>query len=509
MWIKSLRLTNIRSFADATLRFSKGINVLVGPNNSGKSTILRPLMALQSGFDQLSATDIRIGQEGLLATIEIGDPEKSWHDGNPAWVWFQLPPKRNEHYLMYAASMDGQKQALHRPIPNQEPHNFIYPFLSKRKVTKLSHDVKTDIVCSVAPTFEHLNAKIDRLSSPEFVPAHDLYMRACKNILGFKVTAASTSSGKMAVYTVRNLRNIPLLAMGEGVMNILGMVVNLAMAEGKLFLIEEPENDLHPRALKALMDLVIEKAKDNQFIVTTHSNIVLKQLGAAQDAKVFRVAYSLPERLPTSTVSELDNSAEARREILEDMGYELHDIDLFDAWLLFEEATAERIVREFLIPWFAPNLSGRLRTYSAHSVSEVGPKFRDLNDLLVFLHLEPVYKNRAWVLVDAGKEEKAVIDQLRDTYAKSGWKADQFRQLSQHDFERYYPANFQDEVTRILAIPDTNAKQKAKKELLDCVIKWIGEDDSRAKSQFEESAREVIAILKDIETALKPQTQSP
>jgi predicted ATPase len=34
--------------------------------------------------------------------------------------------------------------------------------------------------------------------------------------------------------------------MGEGVMNILGLIVHLAIAENRLFLVEEPENDVHP-----------------------------------------------------------------------------------------------------------------------------------------------------------------------------------------------------------------------------------------------------------------------
>ena len=100
----------------------------------------------------------------------------------------------------------------------------------------------------------------------------------------------------------------------------------------------------------------------------------------------------------------------------------------WDAWLLLEESSAEKIVRSYLIPWFVPSLQSRLRTYSAHSLSEVPTKFSDFNDLLVFLHLEPVYKNRAWVVVDGGTSEMEVIRKLREMYEKSGWKGDHFSQ---------------------------------------------------------------------------------
>jgi len=63
--------------------------------------------------------------------------------------------------------------------------------------------------------------------------------------------------------------------MGEGLANIVALLSELAVNSGKLFLIEMPENDLHPQALKALLDLILESSKRNQFIISTHSNIVV------------------------------------------------------------------------------------------------------------------------------------------------------------------------------------------------------------------------------------------
>jgi len=179
-------------------------------------------------------------------------------------------------------------------------------------------------------------------------------MDACEKILGFRVTTSHTTNGKQAVYIVQNTRSIPLLKMGEGVINILGLVVHLVSADKKLFLIEEPENDIHPKALKALLDLIAERASENQFILTTHSNIVLKRLGACPDAKVFKVECVLSERMPTSTLREV-RGEDDRRAVLTELGYELHDVDLWDAWLFLEESSAEKIVRQYLVPWFVPS----------------------------------------------------------------------------------------------------------------------------------------------------------
>ena len=70
--------------------------------------------------------------------------------------------------------------------------------------------------------------------------------------------------------------------MGDGVPNVVGLLADLALTKGKMFLIEEPENDLHPSALKALLELVEDGATHNQIVVSTHSNIVARHLGSCE-----------------------------------------------------------------------------------------------------------------------------------------------------------------------------------------------------------------------------------
>ena len=53
------------------------------------------------------------------------------------------------------------------------------------------------------------------------------------------------------------------------------MLAEITLAKNKLFLIEEPENDLHPKALKALLELILESSASNQFVISTHSNTLI------------------------------------------------------------------------------------------------------------------------------------------------------------------------------------------------------------------------------------------
>ncbi|WP_414517965.1 hypothetical protein, partial [Nostoc sp. PCC 9305] len=220
-------------------------------------------------------------------------------------------------------------------------------------------------------------------------------------------------------------------------------------------------------------------------------------LGSEELSKIFKVNMEFLDKIPTSSITEIDNSPESRREILEDLGYELFDFDIWDTWLILEESSAEVIIREFIIPNFVPGLKERLKTCSSDGVEKVPDRFFALHSLCLFFHLQKAFNQKIWVLVDAGEEETRIIDDLKNKY--KSWNEDSFCQFKQHDFEKYYPEKFQAEVDKILKIPNKKDKRKAKKTLLDHVKNWYTENPDIAKEAFTKSADEVIEILKNIE----------
>lgn len=492
MRIERIRLSNVRSFEKLDIALSKRINILVGANNSGKSTILHAAGSIQEPR-LVKGEDIRKGtQEGQVELILSGDTGKYFPritTGNA----FRHDLRTNSINLS-GNSIEG--------VPPREPNNYIYPYLSKRKTAGYQEVINEQNTNAVTGNLQFLYAKVDRISNPEFLPAHELYMKACDDILGFRITTVSSPNGKKAAYIIRNLEHIPLEVMGEGVANIVGLLVDLCIADNKLFLIEEPENDIHPKALKGLLSLIAEKSENNQFIVTTHSHIVTKYLGSNPESKIFDVRIEFKNKVPYSSAEEVGNDVESRRNLLENLGYELIDVDLWDSWLILEESSAEKFIRECFIPWFVPNLNGKLRTFSARTISELEIKFNDLNNLFVFLNLEPVYRNKAWVIIDSGEEENKIIKRLKEVYGANGWKEDNFQQFSEHDFERYYPKIFQEKVDGIVSLTNTSERFKKKKELRAEVETWIEENPDDARKEFEVSAKEVIEKLREIESEI-------
>jgi hypothetical protein len=369
----------------------------------------------------------------------------------------------------------------------------------QRKVMTFDQQVDRNRTLLVNDNLNFLVSKVARLANPDHEKA-DEYADLCKKVLGFRISTHASPGGQQAGIPVGRFDYIPIESMGEGVSSLLGLITDLCMADGNLFLIEELENDIHPEGLKTILNAIVEKSEDNQFIVSTHSNIVTKYLGAATNSKVFLVESDYePNRPPTSRIREVEQTPEARMGILRQLGYELYDFDLWEGWLILEESTAEKLIRDYLIPWFAPKLS-RVRTLAAGGTSKVQPTFEDFRRLFLFTHLESQYRKRAWVVVDGDPSGKDVIEKLRKTYGRF-WPQEHFRTLKNADFEYYYPLQFDDEVTALMALPH-DAKPAEKTKLFNKVKTWCDSNEAGAKDAFTESAREVIDLLKEIEKKL-------
>jgi predicted ATPase len=536
MKIKSLRLENIKGFIDSgNVTFSKSINIIIGTNNSGKSTLINSINNIQSEKFRNSidanvprSIELRKGtQEGLI-TISISDMD--------AYLGLLYPythsrhmtadEKRSLHQVLSAYSIIISEVSEGRPVdpgypikfyngdPSRtiplkkflsiEPYNILYPFLAKRKNSQLINSVNSSNIKEVTSNFEYLIPKIDSLYQRSH-KHHDAYMDICQEILGFHVVTEYDESNKQAGLLLYTDEMIPITSMGEGIMHLLGLIVNLCTAENKIFLIEEPENDIHPKALKAILSLIQKKSDTNQFIISTHSNIVAKYLGGIEDAKLFKVSMDIDNdsKIPVSSVVEVSNNIEERQAILEELGYDFFDFNLWKGWLFLEEASAESIIKDYLIPIFTPELSNVLRTFSTSGVNQMSKKVDDFHRLFIYLHLTEIYKNKVWVIADAGANELEEINKIRDIYVnKHNWNSSRFRQFSKNNFEEFYPDIFKEDVLNILSMPNGKAKTTEKANLVKKILLWTKQNRDLAESTFSQSAKEVIDILKEISIAL-------
>lgn len=507
MKVKSIQIKNIKSFDEkvSELELSHGINVLLGPNNAGKSIILQSILELQ--YEVLDGNHRRFGKQSAEVIRKIVDiSQDDWKS--------KFAINRNESEMTHFTKIKNHNKirtftTSELPygdtiglIPSQEPINFIYPFLSKRKVMKYDESVQRGKANQVSTNLQYLVSKVNRISNPNH-PLYKDFIAISEDIVGFSLTAIVSQNGQKVGRYVDTDTGISIEEMGEGVSHLLGIIVDLCMAENKLFIIEEIENDIHPKALKKLLNLIIKKSHKNQFVISTHSNIVAKYLGSLQQSKLFRVDMKIIDRIPTTTVEDIGNDPIQRRKVLEELGYEMTDYDLWDAWLILEESTAERLINDYLIPTFVPQLKGKVRTISAGGVDNVEPKFIDFDRLFLFTHLSPQYKNKAWVIVDNCERGEEVISKLKNSYCSpKKWNEANFTLLKKSDIEMYYPDMFTEKVKSVLSMNHGKKKQKAKADLLLDVLRWCNQNKEIAKKSFSESAEEIIEILKFVKKSI-------
>jgi hypothetical protein len=292
--------------------------------------------------------------------------------------------------------------------------------------------------------------------------------------------------------------------MGDGVAAMVALLVELCLASDKVFVVEEPENDLHPTALRALLELVrLAADRGNQFLVSTHSNIVVRELGSAPNSKLFEVARTGTAPYDPSTVELVPEDTASRFRVLHELGYGFADLHLHDAWLILEESSAEQIIEHVLVPFFAPRLKGRLRTYSAAGVTNVEPAVTDFLRLTTFVHLEPVYRDRVWVRTDNDVKGRTAIERLRDKFPYLDEQ--RCRTFQKSNFEEYFPDRFADAVRQALAEGNKEQRRAAKAALLREALQWTSNNPMDAKPLWENSASEVIELLLAVGEALRGQ----
>jgi predicted ATPase len=531
MHIKRLELLNIRSFESVDIRLSPGINLISGGNNAGKSTILKSIYVLQDRYAfkesdkrlNTDRSDIRITLDKLshkerLLFQDYSKGSPYLPTGDLVQILF---PRSTQPYDAYYSPLELESQPSLAEVALQQlreyydnnfpffPHeenkgSFIYPFFSKRRSGFMSSAGKDDSF-QVYEDFRNLPLKVQKATNRPVIKRK--FEELCRHILGFEVGIYQGENGESRIgQMVGYTEHIPLESMGEGTANILGLLTLLLTENNKLFLLEELENDIHPEALKKLLPLIIEKSKYNQFVISTHSNIIVKYLGSVPETKIFFCESTIDQQgsgIPLSTIEEVSNEPQSRLQILEKLGYELLDYDLAKGYLIMEESTAEKVVRDYLIPTFVPGLQHSLRTVASQGVNDVSNKLQMLNTLFMYAHRSEIYRNKAWVLVDGGEAGQKVISKLRANYP--GWEHSHFDQLSKENIEEYFPSKFNAQVKQVLKLNNGLGKQKAKHDLLSKVIDWTIAEPEIARTAFEESAAEIIRKLQSIAITANPR----
>lgn len=92
--ISDIRLQQFRSYSDATFEFGPGVNIIVGPNGSGKTNLLESILVLAHGGSYRVHDDelLQFGAPWFRLDGHFADPEAT------RVVKFQTEPRRHKSY---------------------------------------------------------------------------------------------------------------------------------------------------------------------------------------------------------------------------------------------------------------------------------------------------------------------------------------------------------------------------------------------------------------------------
>jgi hypothetical protein len=140
VFVESLSVSNFRSFVESgPIKLSR-INVLIGPNTAGKSSLLRALYAIQGGVDPPVA-DVRLGSSESMVEMRLSGIRgvRAWGeagDCGTAQMRFGVTPSGDRSFAAVRLALTTADETVNvNVLPSREPDHVFVPYFSRRSTT--------------------------------------------------------------------------------------------------------------------------------------------------------------------------------------------------------------------------------------------------------------------------------------------------------------------------------------------------------------------------------------
>jgi len=334
MYITKVLIRNYRALKKVDIDFNEKINIIVGPNEAGKSTLLEAVNLALSG--QVNGRSILYDLHPFLFNIECVEEfiAKLKEDQQTEPPIFKIELYLNDDDSL--ASLKGTNNSLSEDVPGLLIEAKMNPEFSKeyqgyienpRKVTSLpveyyrvewktfahkllnprSKPIKSAMIDTgelrygVGPNKYILDRITERLEpaqkaqmslsyrkmkehfvADQTITVVNTDLAKQKGIVSEKTLSVDldvTSRASWETGIVSKLDKIPFDLVGRGEQNSVKIKLALdTQSECQIFLVEEPENHLSFANLNHLISEITKRSNGKQLFITTHSNFVLNKL---------------------------------------------------------------------------------------------------------------------------------------------------------------------------------------------------------------------------------------
>lgn len=317
--IQRLTARNYGCLRDVDIRLGP-LHALIGPNDSGKSTILAAAHTLAALSSSGGLAEINEKLRDRLWS-RIKEAEKS--DGSIACClekgYLGIEKREDTGRLTFFAShkkdfferrgntrSPEHTQQYNGPAVNHlaktdEISEVFRPLLSGARLVQLDPEAMRE-PSKLIPEKEPISflddgrrgaglagvydAIKDRNVS-DFIELQDRICKLFENIEALQTPAVSSTS-KILRVRLKSGQEVPAEYMSEGLLYFLAFAALENLAPRSLLLVEEPENGLHPARVKDVMRVLREMSKTSQVLIATHSPLVVNELEPSEVSVVTR-----------------------------------------------------------------------------------------------------------------------------------------------------------------------------------------------------------------------------
>lgn len=374
---KRIGLKNYKSFTDyAFLEGIGNVNLIIGKNNSGKSSMLDVVEYVfnKNIFSETQPEEIIVGQELTEAAI-ASSFSKSISGGSIGCNYYSYGSKFLDKMFSYkllrkvdtgydSKRVKNEVDLFEDIDGNRARPEFIRAFTNLystlpqgvRKVAaerniipeeQNSCDVLPNGIgaTSVISTYLNDSKKDEKLIEKNLLTIFNEILGEDSHFDAIKVQQVEQSdkSYLWEIYLVEDGERYPLSKMGSGLKTILLVLINLLICtkekDARVFLFEELENNLHPALQRRLFNFIYDYAieKDILVFITSHSHVSINCYFGKESANI----YHVEKRDGVSTVKKIESYLD-KAELLDDLDVRASDL-LQSNGIIWVEGPSDRI----------------------------------------------------------------------------------------------------------------------------------------------------------------------
>jgi len=290
--IKSIKIHGFRgfekpeilNFGTPTGDLGSGLTIIVGPNNSGKSSIIEAITAVTQSdrnpptFSQ-GKRNVNGGDKVKITLTDSADNERT----------VSTVPSGGSETVFSGESTDPSADAIF-VLPSRRT---FAPFFGKGESNRSNYVTNSQKLQNTREGQSSLSGRIFHINN-------NPVQRASFNSELGKVldpvpnwTIEQSEQGSYYLKYTRDRQSHSSDGLGEGILSTFFIVDALYdSVPGSVIVIDEPELSLHPQLQAKIRELILEYSKDRQIIISTHSPKFIDWSAIVNGAAIARVTFS-------------------------------------------------------------------------------------------------------------------------------------------------------------------------------------------------------------------------